>query len=81
MATANRGSRLPVYSNETGPGEYEVQSTIGRLQTPSNRRTSPMYSFKLKTYGQVISKEHVQDWICKDTPGSGAYEAKKLDLG
>jgi hypothetical protein len=40
-----------------------------------------MYSFKLKTKGQVISKQHVQDWLMKDTPGAGNYEPRKLDLG
>jgi len=34
--TSTFASKMPSYVNQTGPGEYDVPSTIGRLQTPSN---------------------------------------------
>jgi len=38
-----------------------------------------MYSFKKRTYPGVISKDHIQDFLSKDTPGAGAYQLKLLD--
>jgi len=40
-----------------------------------------MFSFKKRTYPGVISKDHIQDFLAKETPGAGTYQPKLLDAG
>ncbi len=66
------------FLNETGPGDYEVHTQIGSEgeRFLSNNRTTPFYSMAVRHTGSVISKDHYQDWVGKDTPGVGQYKEK-----
>jgi hypothetical protein len=46
-----------------------------RKEVVSNLKNAPSFTIKQKkiTYKQVITKEHVQDMLGKETPGVGAY--------
>lgn len=68
------------FNNGTGPGDYETRSGFGWM-SESKKVTSPSFSMKIRTKGNVVSKYHYQDWVSKDTPGAGSYEAKRLDKG
>jgi len=71
-------SMYKVYRNVTGPGEYEQLSMTGDYLAESNKRNQPKYSFGLKQdfttkNPPVISKDHMVDFLSKESPGAGAY--------
>lgn len=67
---------------EPGPGSYDQPSSIG-LQFESTKESIPSTSLTAKhtkSWAKTwISKEHLCELLCRDTPGPGTYQPRMLD--
>ncbi|CDW79404.1 UNKNOWN [Stylonychia lemnae] len=59
-----------------GPGNYELPNLTGQKQIISTKQSPPSFSLSSRTDHNnrvIISKQHVQEIVGRDSPGVGSY--------
>lgn len=61
------------YLNGTGPGDYEINSTIGAKNATSTKRNDPAYTIGAKPKRLPAYGEYSKHFLMRDSPAAGKY--------